>query len=45
MLQPQTLKSRLMAGRPYGLAALWAVNCGLFLVVRVFEGFPFRMLG
>eukprot|EP00775_Hariotina_reticulata_P014162 gene14162-14303_t len=33
------------AGYRYGLLVVWAWHCALFLLVRVYEGLPFEMLG
>lgn len=33
------------AGLPHGLLMVWVWHCGMFMVIRVFEGFPFAALG
>jgi D-alanyl-lipoteichoic acid acyltransferase DltB (MBOAT superfamily) len=33
------------AQQPYGLVIVWAWHCSTFLLIRAFEGFPFKLLG
>lgn len=33
------------AKQQYGLLIVWAWHCGTFLLVRAYEGFPFKLLG
>eukprot|EP00877_Chromochloris_zofingiensis_P001841 jgi/Chrzof1/11658/Cz06g04030.t1 len=35
---------QLLTGRPHGLLVIWAWNCGIFLLVRLHEGWPFAMI-